>query len=182
MLDAIRVPSRWNPSKVKESYRATMELFCPSTNTFITPNLELGFSLIEMCDVFGLPILGEFYEEFIPFNSILERETKEFRVVFQQVFALEETSLDKHHKFKAGTWIKNMLSGEPTNKVKLLEDPSAFKKRVMTVDSSSLRPRQKLCKYITSFVDCPEFLPYLEGICSENMLKRRLVAAYLVFW
>lgn len=65
-----------------------MELFCPSTNTFITPSIELGFSLIEMHDVFCLSILGEFYEELIPLNPILERETKEFHSVFQQVFAL----------------------------------------------------------------------------------------------
>ena len=77
-----------------------MELFCPSTNTFITPNTELGFSLTEMRNVFGLPILGEFYEEFNPPNSTLERD-EEFRAVFQQVFALAEMSHDNRHKFKA---------------------------------------------------------------------------------
>ena len=40
------------------------------------PNSELGFSMIEMRDFFGLLILGEFYEEFVPLNSILERETE----------------------------------------------------------------------------------------------------------
>ena len=103
ILDAIRVTSQWIPAKVKESCRAIMELFCPATNTFITPNSGLGFSLTEMCDVFGLPILREFYEEFNPLSSILERETKEFRAVFQQVFALVEMSRDSRHKFKAGS-------------------------------------------------------------------------------
>ena len=58
VLYAARVTSRWVPSKAKEACRAIVKLFCPSTNTFITPNIELGFSFIEMRDVFGLLILG----------------------------------------------------------------------------------------------------------------------------
>lgn len=74
VLNAVTVTSRWIPSKSKEACMAIMELFFPSTNTFITPNTELGFSLIEMLDVFGLPTLGEFYEEIVPLNSILKRD------------------------------------------------------------------------------------------------------------
>lgn len=39
-----------------------------------------------------------------------------------------------------------------------------------------------LPKYITSYVDCPKFLPYLERTCFENMPKRRLAATYLAAW
>lgn len=83
VLEAVRVTSWWIPSVAKEACLAIMELFFSAITTFITPNLELGFSLIEMHDVSGLPILREFYEESVPLNSILERETEEFRVVFQ---------------------------------------------------------------------------------------------------
>ncbi|XXG77495.1 hypothetical protein AAC387_Pa08g1640 [Persea americana] len=82
ILDAVKVTSRWIPAKAKESCRAIMELFCPATNTFITPNSELGFSLTEVCDVFGLPILREFYEEFNPLGLIMDGEIKEFRAIF----------------------------------------------------------------------------------------------------
>ena len=37
-------------------------------------------------------------------------------------------------------------------------------------------------KYITSYIDCLEFLPYLERTCSGVMSKRRLVAAYSTVW
>ena len=76
MLEAVTVTSWWIPSKAKESCWAIMELFCPATNNFITLNSKLRFSLIETCDVFGVPILGEFYEEFVPLNSILERDRR----------------------------------------------------------------------------------------------------------
>lgn len=102
VLDVVTTTSRWVPSKAKEACRAIVELFCPSTNTFITPKIELGFSLTEMRDVFGVPILEEFYEEFNPLNSILEREIEEYRMVFQQLFALREMSRDSRHKFKVG--------------------------------------------------------------------------------
>ena len=74
LMDAGRVRSQWVPSKAKEACKVIMELVCPSTNTFITPNTELGFFLIEMRDVFGLPILSKLYGEFNPLNSILERD------------------------------------------------------------------------------------------------------------
>ena len=96
--------------------------------------------------------------------------------MFQQVFALLETSLDKRHKFKAGTSIKNMMLKGPAKKTTFLEDLSVFKKRVVTVDPSSLSPRLKTHKHITFYVDYPEFLPYLERTCFEKMPKRCLVA------
>ena len=37
-------------------------------------------------------------------------------------------------------------------------------------------------KHTTSYVDCPEFHPYLERTCFGIMPKRRLVAAYLAVW
>ena len=163
-------------------YFAIIELFCPATNTFITPNSELGFSLIELRDVFGLPILEEFYEEFVPLSSISERENKEFRVVFQQVFALTEMSRDSRHKFKAGTWIKTMLPKGPTKNITFSEDPKVFKKKVVTMDLSSLSPRRKMRKHTTSYVDYLEFLPYLERTCSGILPKRHLAAAYLAIW
>ena len=104
-----------------------------------------------MRDIFGLPTLGEFYEEFNSLNSILERETE----VFQQVVALAELSLDSHHKFKAETWIKNMLQKGPGKKTTFWESLKTLKKKVVTVDPSSVSPRRKKPKYTTSYVDCP---------------------------
>lgn len=43
VLDVVRVTSRWVPFKAKEACMAIVELFCPSTNSFITPNTELSF-------------------------------------------------------------------------------------------------------------------------------------------
>ena len=159
-----------------------MELFCSTTNTFITPNLELGFSLIEMRNVFNLLILGEFYEDFIPFDSILEREAEEFHAIFQQVFILVEMSRDSRHKFKAGTWIKTMLPKGRTKNIAFLEDSKVFKEKVVTMDPSLLSPTRKTRKHIVSYVDCPEFLPYLERTYFGVAPERRLVAAYLAVW
>ena len=156
----------------------TVKLFCPSTNTFITPNMELGLSLIEMRNIFGLPTLKESYEEFNPLNYILERENEEFRTLFQQVFALAKMSRDSRHKFKAGTWIKNMLQKEPVKKITFLESPNVFKK-IVAIEPSSWSPKRRKPKYSTSYVDCPEFSTYLERTCSESMPRRCLAAMYL---
>lgn len=119
VLEAVRVTSQWIPSKGNETYRAIMELLCPATNAFITPNLKLGF-FIKMRDVFGLPILEKFYEEFVPLISILEKD--------QRI-----PCCDSHHKFKAGTWIKNMMPKGPAGSITLLEDPGILEKKVVTV-------------------------------------------------
>lgn len=50
-----------------------------ATNTFVAPNGELGFSLREMKEITGLPILGEIYEEYFPITSEIELESEEFR-------------------------------------------------------------------------------------------------------
>lgn len=78
VLDVVKVTAKWIPCKSKDVCRAIAELFCPATNTFITPNSEVGFSLIEIRNVFGLPILGEFYDELVPLDPVIEKETKEF--------------------------------------------------------------------------------------------------------
>ena len=109
VLEAAQVTAKGIPCKSKESCRAIVESFCPATNTFITPNFEEGFSLLEINEVFGLPILGDLYEEFIPVDSHLISEPEEFRVGFQQVFSLDEMSRDECQKAKANLWIKNML-------------------------------------------------------------------------
>lgn len=46
-----------------------------ATNTFVAPNGELGFSLREMKEITGLPILGEIYEEYFPITSEIEFES-----------------------------------------------------------------------------------------------------------
>lgn len=67
-----------------------------------------------------------------------------------------------------------MLPKGPARSITFLDDPSVFKKKVVTVDPSSLSPRWKARKYIKSYVDCAEFLPYLERTCYENITRRRL--------
>lgn len=138
-----------------------MESFCPATNTFITPNFELGFSLLEINEIVGLPILGDLYEEFIPFDVHLASEFEEFIVVFQQVFSLAKMSRNEHQKAKANLWIKNMLPKGLTNMISFFEKEGVFKKRVTRVNHSSVSPRSKTLKSITTFEDCPKFLSYV---------------------
>lgn len=61
---------------------AILECYWPATNTFITPNGELGLSLREMKETTCLPILGELYEEHVPLDSDLKAESEEFRALF----------------------------------------------------------------------------------------------------
>lgn len=88
--------------------------------------------------------------------------------MFQQVFALAEMSRDNCHKFKAGTWIKNMLPKGADKKITFLESSKTFTKKVVIVDPSLVSPRRKKLKYTTSYVDCSEFSSYLEKTCSES--------------
>lgn len=63
----------------REVMRDIVECFWPVTNTFVTPNGELGFSLREMKEKIGLPII---YEEYSSMDSELEAETDEFQTLF----------------------------------------------------------------------------------------------------
>lgn len=91
-------------------------------------------------------------------------------------------SRDKNHKFKEATWIKNMLLKGPVKRITLLENSRAFKKKIVTLDPSSVSRMRKMPKFITSYADCLEFLRYLERTCSEDMPRRRLAVMYLVIW
>lgn len=66
----------------KEVMGAILESYWPATNTFVTPNDELDFSLKEMKETTGLPILGELFEQYVPLDSELAAESKEFRFLF----------------------------------------------------------------------------------------------------
>ena len=44
---------------------AMVKSFLPQMNTFIVMNEETGFTLKELSDIIGLPILGKLYEEFM---------------------------------------------------------------------------------------------------------------------
>lgn len=48
------------------SFGTMLGPFCPAGNTCLTPIGELGLSLREMKVITGLPILGDFYEEYVP--------------------------------------------------------------------------------------------------------------------
>lgn len=61
---------------------ATLECFCLTTNTFVTSNDKLRFSLREMKEITCLPIVGELYEEYVPLDNKLEAEIEEFRALF----------------------------------------------------------------------------------------------------
>ena len=98
------------------------------------------------------------------------------------IFALVDMSCDSHHKFKAGTWKKNMLPKGLGKKITFMESLNVSKKKVVTIDPSFMSPRRRKPKYTTSYVDCPEFSTYLERTCSESMPRRRLVAMYLAVW
>lgn len=51
---------------------------------FVTPNGEFGFSLKEIGEITGLPIMRSIYEEFFPMESELGGED-EFRALFFQL-------------------------------------------------------------------------------------------------
>lgn len=46
--------------------RAITECLWPVTNTFVTSNGKIGFSLKEIKEVTSLSILGELYEKYFP--------------------------------------------------------------------------------------------------------------------
>lgn len=75
----------------KAVIQATLECFCLTTNTFVTLNDKLGFSLREMKEITCLPIVCELYEDYVPLDNELEAEIEEFRALFFLVMAYFES-------------------------------------------------------------------------------------------
>ena len=84
---------------------AMLESFLPQTNTFILTNGEIGFSLKELSVITGLPILGKLYEEFMPIDSVLEEQSKEFRLLYFQLDAFYDFLKEKEGlKVRCSSW------------------------------------------------------------------------------
>lgn len=63
--------------------------FCPASNTYLTTIGELGLALSEMKAITGLPILCDFYEEYVPSEdefSIIRREPPDFAATLDALF------------------------------------------------------------------------------------------------
>ena len=63
--------------------------FCPASNTCLTPVGELGLSLSEMKVITGLPVLGEFYEEYVPSEdefADIRRDSPKFAATLDALF------------------------------------------------------------------------------------------------
>lgn len=84
--------------------RAILECYWPATNSFVMPNCELGFSLRDMKEITGLPILGELYEEHVPQDSELAAESEEFWALLFLMTAFFEYTRDGHGKPKYLRW------------------------------------------------------------------------------
>ena len=63
--------------------------FCPISYTCLASVGELGLSLLEMKAITGLPILGDLYEEYIPFEDEfvdIRRDSPEFAATLDALF------------------------------------------------------------------------------------------------
>ncbi|GLT87266.1 hypothetical protein SLE2022_053570 [Rubroshorea leprosula] len=66
---------------------ALIEVWSPSTNTFLTSVGEVGISLLEMRDIFGLSIRGAYYEEVIPSYKELIEDLPPYYLLLFKAFA-----------------------------------------------------------------------------------------------
>lgn len=87
---------------------AMMETFLPHTNTFNVTNREIGFTLKEIKDITGLPILRELYEEFVPTTEIPSQQSPTFQLGYLQVIAMfdyirQKTKKKKRSKLRGGS-------------------------------------------------------------------------------
>ncbi|CAL5344835.1 unnamed protein product [Camellia sinensis] len=79
-----------------------LERWSPDTNTFHTIYGELGISLWDLHRISGLPICGEFYEEFTPSNDILysSQTSKACRGLFNIYASSCQSKKFNHWTFK----------------------------------------------------------------------------------
>ncbi|KAF5934040.1 hypothetical protein HYC85_030211 [Camellia sinensis] len=79
-----------------------LEQWSPDTNTFHTIYGELGISLWDLHRISGLPICGEFYEEFTPSNDILysSQTSKACRGLFNIYASSCQSKKFNHWTFK----------------------------------------------------------------------------------
>ncbi|CAL5327944.1 unnamed protein product [Camellia sinensis] len=79
-----------------------LERWSPDTNTFHTIYGELGISLWDLHRISGLPIRGEFYEEFTPSNDILysSQTSKACRGLFNIYASSVQSKKFNHWTFK----------------------------------------------------------------------------------
>ncbi|GKV14738.1 hypothetical protein SLEP1_g25562 [Rubroshorea leprosula] len=66
--------------------RALIEVWSPSTNTFLTSVGEVGISLLKMRDIFGLSIRGAYYEEVIPSYKELTEDLPPYCLLLFKAF------------------------------------------------------------------------------------------------
>ncbi|CAL5440559.1 unnamed protein product [Camellia sinensis] len=90
-----------------------LERWSPDTNTFHTIYGELGISLWDLHRISGLPICGEFYEEFTPSNDILysSQTSKACRGLFNIYASSVQSKKFNHWTFKFIDESPTLISG-----------------------------------------------------------------------
>lgn len=74
-------------------------------------NGDLGFSLREIKEIIGLPILVEIYEEYFPIGSEIEVKNEEFWALFFQLLALFECTKGSRDCPKSMEWYGEWYKG-----------------------------------------------------------------------
>ncbi|XXG82834.1 hypothetical protein AAC387_Pa10g0720 [Persea americana] len=150
-----------------------LQSFLPQTNTFVVTNGEIGFSLKELSAITGLPILGNLYEEFMPIDSVLEEQSKEFRLLYFQLVAFydflkeKEGSKVRCSSWRSGSFLSSNFfdSGESS-------ESTTQEARAKNPDSKKISAMRENLKV---------FFVSTDAIHSDIALRRDL-AVFLAYW
>ncbi|KAJ8644634.1 hypothetical protein MRB53_006382 [Persea americana] len=155
-----------------EAFMAMLESFLPQSNTFVVTNSAIGFSLKELSAITGLPILGNLYEEFMPIDSVLEEQSKEFRLLYFQLVAFYDFLKKEDLKVRcsncrSGSVLSSNFfdSGEPSEST--------------TQEARAKNPDSKKISVIRE--NLRVFFASTDTIHSDIALRRDL-AVFLTYW
>lgn len=96
----------------KEVMLAILECYWPAINTFVMPNGKLGFSLREIKEITGLPILGELSKDYVSLDSEHAIESEDFWALFFLVMAFFEYTREGRDKSKCLRWYNESGTNE----------------------------------------------------------------------
>ena len=126
--------------------KGLIEMWCPKTNSFITPFSKVGISLWDLRCIGGLPIIGELYEEYVPPNS--------------ELYSMDNYPTTLRDLLNVYQWIYYYASGK-TNKVNYFERTKFFFR------DSYGRKKLKLIPFLMFYISA-NLLPFYPYGCAAS--------------